>query len=480
MCRNGYVRSCRETDGDGLDTVEQLAYFTGMKRSVCRPAFALCCVLAAARTFAWGPHPDITVAAVASIGPEAPLAQALGPETARLRATCWIPDIWMQLSDFYADDYLFTPRRPTHLQTSHAFVGPDGKTGAHTEGMFDLYFRRALQALRTETPANAARWIGALLHFTEDTGAPPHAIVESGPLHSPMENWVDGKKVGIAGYVPKVLGTDDDAAFAAYWQNQERLHGFVVERAPRIKALAAAGSRAEAEPLVLECANASARNAADLLATLGALAAKGPKGGELRGRISGATVDGPLGKVPAKVMLAETGFSTLADADGVYAFRNLPAGAYRLLVARPGNEVYSGPVTVAEAVTTADVGLTPARVKGNLLRNPALTLRWASKDHIDMWYKNRKVEWRSEAVPVTPGARYRLEVERKVPGVKVTVFWSTHEREGTQTVGPALALAETRLEAVAPAGVKYAFVAVEDAGMPDESLAYVALAPQAD
>mgnify|MGYP003607162887 CR=1 FL=1 len=459
-----------------FDTFLRLAYFTVMKHSVCRPALALACFLAAARAWAWGPHPDITAAAVAAVGPEAPLAHVLGAETERLRATCWMPDIWMQLSDFYADDYLFTPQRPTHLQTSHAFVGPDGKVGAHTQGMFDLYFRRALQALRTETPANAARWIGALLHFTEDTGAPPHAIVESGPLHSPMENWVDGKKVSIAGYVPKVLGSDDDQAAAAFWQNQERLHAFVLERAPRIKALAAANNRAEAEPLVLECADASARNAADLLATLGALAAKGPKGGELRGRVTGATVDGPLGKVPAKVMLEGTGFSTLADSEGVYAFRNLPAGPYRLLAARPGNEVFSGPVAVGGAVTTADIGLAPARVKGNLLRNPALSLRWASSDHVDMWYKNRKVGWRSEAVPVTPGVSYRLEVERRAPGAKVTVFWSTHEREGAQTAGPVLPPTEARLAAAAPAGVKYAFVAVECSGLPNEALAYVALA----
>lgn len=451
-----------------------------MKQSACKVLLTLGCGLASFSAFAWGPHPDITAAAVAAIGPEAPLAQTLGPETGRLRAYCWMPDIWMQVSDFYTDDYLFTPLRPTHLQTSHAFVGPDGKTGAHTERMFDLYFRRALQALRTETPANAARWVGALLHFTEDTGAPPHAIVESGPLHSPMENWVDGKKVSIAGYGPRVLGADDDQAEAAFWQNQERLHAFVVERAPRIKALAAAGSRAEAEPLVLECANASARSAADLLATLGALAAKGPKGSELRGRVSGATVDGPLGKVPAKVMLAETGYSTLADADGVYAFRNLPAGTYRLLVARPGSEVFSGPVTVAGAVTTDDVSLTPARVKGNLLRNPALTLRWASKDHIDMWYKNRKAGWRSEAVPVVPGARYRLEAEWKGPGAKVTVHWSTHEREGTQTVGESLEQPAAQRTVTAPEGVKYAFIAFEGSGMPDEALAYVALAPQAD
>ncbi len=451
-----------------------------MKHLIFRPALTLFSVLISARAFAWGPHPDITAAAVAVLGPDAPLVRALGPkETASLRTTCWIPDIWMQMSDFYIDDYLFTPLRPTHLQTSHAFVGADGKVSAHTLGMFDLYFRRALQALRTETPANAARWIGALLHFTEDTGAPPHALVVSGALHSPMENWVDGKKVCIAGYAPKVLGTDDDSALAAFWQNQEHLHAFVLERAPRIKALAAENNRAEAEPLILACANASARNAADLMVTLGALAAKGPKGGELRGRVSGVTLDGRLGQVPAKVMLAGTGYSTLAGADGVYAFRNLPAGAYRLLVARPGNEVFSGSVTISEAVATADVGLTPARVKGNLLRNPALTLRWASTDHIDMWYK-RKIGWRSEAVPVTPGVSYRLEVERKVSGAKVTVFWSTHERDGTRTAGPVLSQAETRLAAVAPAGVKYAYVVVECSGLPDNVLSYVALAPQAD
>ena len=266
------------------------------------------------------------------------------------------------------------------------------------------------------------------------------------------------------------------AAFAAFWQNQERLHAFVLERAQRIKALAAAGNRAEAEPLILECANSSARAAADLLATLGALAGKGPKGGGLRGRVSSATVDGPLGKVPAKVMIEGTGYSTLAGSEGIYEFRNLPAGAYRLLVARPGSEVFSGVAKVSEAMQTLDVALTPARVKGNLLRNPALTLRWASQDHIDMWYKNRKVGWRSEAVPVTPGARYRLEAEWKRPGAKMTVYWSTHEREGTQTAGEALEQSGGRRIVIAPEGAKYAFVAVVCHGLPDEVRSSVALA----
>ena len=121
-----------------LDTFLRLAYFTAMNRSIGRPVLALACFLSAARALAWGPHPDISAAAVTALGPEAPLARALGPETERLRAYCWIPDIWMQVSNFYSDDYLFTPLRPTHLQTSHAFIGPDGMSGAHTQGMFDL------------------------------------------------------------------------------------------------------------------------------------------------------------------------------------------------------------------------------------------------------------------------------------------------------------------------------------------------------
>ncbi len=442
----------------------------------------ICGVLTANALLGWGPHPDITANAVKTLGPEAPLASVLGPELDRLRSHCWIPDVWMQLSgEFYFDDYLFTPQRPTHLATSHAFVGPDGKYGQHTQVMFDIYFRRALQALRTESPANAARWIGALLHFTEDTGAPPHAINESGALHGPMENWIDGKKISIAGYTPKVLGSDDAQAFAGYWQNQEKLHVFTAGQAHRIKTLVAADNRTEAEPLIRACANESARNAADLCATLGALAGAGPKGCGLRGRISGATGDCPLSKIAAKIMLEGTGYSTLAAPDGTYEFRNLPAGAYRLFVAHPGNEVYSGEITLSSsAAQTLDITLEPARVRGNLFRNPALTLRWASKDHIDMWYKAGKSGWRTEAVPVSAGVPYRLETQWKDSGAKMTLHWSTHEREGKKTAEPALNPPDTRRVATAPDGVKFAFVTVEGPGLPDEAVSYVALTPHAE
>ena len=449
-------------------------YLLCSRRSVC----VICCLLTANVLFGWGPHPDITANAVQAIGPESPLARRLGPELDRLRSYCWIPDVWMQFSgEYYFDDYLFTPQRPTHIGTSHAFAGPDGKYGAHTQIMFDIYFRRALQALRTESPANAARWTGALLHFTEDTGAPPHAINESGALHGPMENWVDGKKIAIAGYTPSVLGTEDEKAFDSYWANQERLHAFSAERAQRIKLFVAANNRTEAEPLIRECANASARNAADLCATLGILAEREQKGCGLRGRVSGSTSDCALGRMSAKIMLAGTGYSTLAASDGTYEFRNLPAGTYRLFVAHPGNEVYSGMITLSSAIQIFDVALEPARVKGNLFRNPALTLRWTSKDHIDMWYKIGKSGWRTEAVPVIPGTPYRLEAQWKNAVAKMTLCWAMHEREGKQIAEQALNPPDTKRVATAPEGVKFAFVTVEGPGLPDEAISYVALSP---
>ena len=54
----------------------------------------------------------------------------------------------------------------------------------------------AAPALLSESPANAARWLGSLLHFVEDTGSPPHAAEIRGPLHIKMENWIDAGKIG--------------------------------------------------------------------------------------------------------------------------------------------------------------------------------------------------------------------------------------------------------------------------------------------
>lgn len=448
-----------------------------MKR---HPEIVLACVLSAlasAPVFAWGPHPRITQAALASLGSNAALARVLGTETPGLARHCWCPDIWMQFTaDGYSDDFLLFPKRPAHLGTSHAFRTADGSMGAHSRELFETYFRRALQALRTETPANAARWVGVLTHFTEDTGAPPHAIRESGPLHGPMEQWVDEKLISIDGYTPAVLGNDDESAFEGYWQRQERLNRFAIDFAVRVKPLVAAGKRAEAEPLILECALESARAVADLYATLGLLVDRGGTGATLRGVVRGATVEGPLGRLPAKLMIEGGDYSTLASADGRYEFRNLSSGTHRLLAIKPGNEVWRGEVALPAEGATREIEMTAARIPGNMLRNPALDLHWANPSAPDLWCIRRGL-WRTESIPVVAGSTYRLEVKWKSekPGAAVILRWSSFERfeEGRHTNEVPLVYPRTVLVATAPPGTKFAHPVVDKA-LPDEVLSYVA------
>ena len=154
---------------------------------------------------AWGPHPEITDAGLAPLGKDHPLRVRLGPEAAKLRDYCWMADYRRSLrADYYPDDYLLFPAAVKHFD----HLCPEVKA------TYEPYFRRALQALRTETAPNAARWIGSILHFLEDTGSPPHAAEIRGDVHSKMENWIDGKQVRIDGYVPQLLGENDDAAIA--------------------------------------------------------------------------------------------------------------------------------------------------------------------------------------------------------------------------------------------------------------------------
>ncbi len=109
-------------------------------------------------------------------------------------------------AQIYTNDYLIFPLAPKH----YLHIAP-GVTETYKP-----FFLRALQALRMETPANAARWIGSLRHFTTDTGAPPHAAGILGEAHTKMENWVDGSQVRIAGYHPQLLGSTDEEAEAGF------------------------------------------------------------------------------------------------------------------------------------------------------------------------------------------------------------------------------------------------------------------------
>ena len=86
--------------------------------------------------------------------------------------------------------------------------GEPGETG------YEPLFRRVLQAIHTETPANAIGWLGQLIHVTQDTGCPPHAV-SCNDARS-CENWIDAAKIDIAPYKPQLFGETDDEALQGY------------------------------------------------------------------------------------------------------------------------------------------------------------------------------------------------------------------------------------------------------------------------
>jgi hypothetical protein len=371
---------------------------------------ALGVLFLAAPVRAWGPHPEITEAALATLPPDDPLRAVLGAEIGRLRDYCWMGDwrrtlrretnVW-----FYCDDYLLFPTMLTHRD----HLCPEVKQ------TYEPCFRRALQALRTETAANAARWLGGILHFTEDTGSPPHAAEIRGDMHSKMENWVQAKAIALGDYQPQLLGATDDDAVAGFLRRMDGLIEFSKQRAERARPFVVAGDRESTEPIVLESALETSRVVADLLHTLGHLARQIPAAGTtLRGRISSQA---PVGveKLPAKLVLLGTPYSTLADADGRYEFRGLPPGVATLGVLRPGCANGSFPIAIpATGALEQDCTLKADAVPGNWLRDATLDLAWLAQDRPEAWYPAKsKIEgphWQSEVLPVKVGSKYQVRI----------------------------------------------------------------------
>ena len=378
---------------------------------------AILTLLTASTAFAWGPHSEIAQAALDAMGPDDPLAKHLGADTKRLVQYVWMADNRQQLLSkadevFYADDVLLFPAATKHYDHICPAV----------QQTYSPYFRRALQALRTESPHNAARWIGSLLHFTTDTGSPPHAASITGPVHSKMENWLDAKLIHIPDYKPQLLGSDDASAEAGFIQRMDGLIAFSKQRAERCRADVEADRREPVEPIVLESALETARVTADLLHTLGVLAAKGNGDATLKGKVIAPKLDHPqLARLPVKIILRDTLYSTLTSEDGSFSFATLPAGEYRPVISGLGVVKELPPVKlgIRAAVTLGVVDLS-AEAGGNLIRNPDFKLRWVSAEGFDHWNSRMPSgrlggpkpvrEWEGEKIPLQPGITYRLTV----------------------------------------------------------------------
>lgn len=354
---------------------------------------------------AWGPHGEITQAALDALSPDDALLKHLGTNAPKLVHYCWLGDYRRtpyerQGEFFYADDYLLFPGMERHLD----HLVPEVKR------TYEPYFRRALQALRTETPLNAARWIGSLLHFVEDTGSPPHSAEIRGDVHGKMENWVDAKLIHLPGYRPQLLGDTEEKALAGFLRRMDGLIAYSKERGDRCRPLVLADKRAEVEPIVLESALETSRVVADLLHTIGRLVPV-PSPGTVPHRSLGIPLIQSAGnpRLPVKLVVLGTRFSTLCGDNPIRSLANLPLGRQTIVAFRDGHSHVRQEIEVQ----TDALSLVPAILANdhapNLVRNSAFEVRWLSKDAPDCWYPT-KTAWEGDLIPLKDGARYTLRL----------------------------------------------------------------------
>jgi hypothetical protein len=297
------------------------------------------------------------------------------------------------------------------------------------------FFRRALQALRTETPANAARWIGSLLHYVTDSGAPPHAAGISGELHSKLENWVNASKIDISGYEPLLLGRTDDEALSGFMNRMGELIEFSKERAERARPFAERGDRVRCEPIILESAIESAKAAADVLHTLFTLAAEPPREtAGIRAEIF-APFLAEMDLLAAKLVILNTTYSTMSELSatersayhGTFLLRHLAPGTYDAVIYRPGATPRLGQEITLKPHATARFTwkLKASDPSGNLVQNPDFRIRWVSKEAPDCWrYDKAKDAWISENIALRPGRPYRAGFKLKAGSrAEVSLEW---------------------------------------------------------
>ena len=328
---------------------------------------------------AWGPHEEIGRAAIRVL-PDAALHRYLiGPEFDRLAPYGFLADWRGELREgFVVDDYLLFPGFPRHSQ----HIMPD------VPRTYRPYFLRALRAMRTESPANAVRWAGALMHFQQDSGSPPHALGILGPLHTKMENWVDASAIDITGYKPRLLGYTEEEAADGFERRMRGLVAYSRERGEALTPILEGLDERVDQPLALECANETARVTADLLHTLLSLRGDAPSwdSGTLRGTVR---FDSSVPGQGAKIVFTGTDLSTVTDPEGRFTLRGVPRGDHEVRVMAFGCETAFADVTTGRGVTTLDPALAPDAVPGNRFRDPSLSTFWVRDDRPDGWSEGR-------------------------------------------------------------------------------------------
>ena len=449
--------------------------------------FVLMATSTVSSALAWGPHPRITRAGAEILPADEPVLQFIGNDLGTLSTCSWMPDqtwndeiIRIGNSRCWARDFVFMPGVPS---VGHCYP--------EVTRAYEPIFRRTVQALRTETPTNALGWLGSLIHLTEDTGAPPHALRNLGPYHGRLENYVDAKQIEIPGYQPRLLGSTEDEALAGYIQRMQQLREFSIPRAKQLEPLAEKDDRAAMEPLELECALECARAVADVLHTLSVVGLKPlADHGSLKGTITGTTTAADPSMV-AKIMLLGTRYSTLSNPQGEYAFRNLPPGQYEMAVVRPGFLPAKATVTVeANRPTSHDVELTTTSPAGNLLRFSDFSVCWRSSTFPDGWWQQRCIPptsvdekpqpgWCSERVIVKPGTKYRLTVEWcDGAEANVAIAWFPADEHHPPRLSVPLSAGKTTLVIESPEDCKKAAVVLfPPPTTPNAALKYVSLTP---
>lgn len=379
--------------------------------------------------WAWGVHNVITKAAL-EVVPEADhWKQLLGEGNWEgLINYSWLPDQRDEdLGSFYANDYLFIHEMPYHI--GHGTLGAPNVRDAYAP-----YFRRALQALRTETPENACRQMGPLLHFVQDSGAPPHSL--DSPYHGPMENWSSDRVLSIQGYQPRLLGQTDDSALAALTARMEEVIAFGAKTHERALPLVSAENpdRSLIEPILLEAGAECARITADLIYTLLTLGlADQPEGAVLEGRVTAPEF--PLSnKHGARVALLNAPYATLATTDpnqpanegwrGFFRFHHLPAGTYRVAVYRTAAQprVYEDVTLTVGETKILDITLAPTNPAGNIVENPDGRFSYLQPNQPDRWRQTKGETgpaWTSQRVRLLEGHEYRCGAVLRDPEARV-------------------------------------------------------------